>query len=107
MTEHRNEERPLRDAWDEVGERFGEVGRRLSPKAEETRKKLEGAMEDVTAQLDKVFTSVGDAFRDAEERERMRQAVRSLGTAITATFDQAARSVRPRRDPGSGPGSGG
>jgi len=101
----------LHEQWDAVGDRFGEIGRRFSERyrsmagdtagGAEARRSLEAALRAVTAQLDQVFTSVGDALRDPEEREHMGTAVRSLGNAITATFDQALRGIKTsRRDEG-------
>jgi len=105
----------LHEQWGTVGDRFGEVGRRFSeryramagdtPAGAEARRSLEAALRTVTAQLDQVFTSVGEALRDPEERGRMGPAVRSLGNAITATFDQALRGIRTSRRNEGGPGT--
>lgn len=105
----------LHEQWDAVGDRFGEVGRRFSERyramagdtarGAEARKSLEAALRTVTNQLDQVFTSVGDALRDPEERERMGTAVRSLGDAITATFDQAVRGLKASRRDENGSGT--
>ena len=100
----------VRDAWAEVGERFGEVGRRVSeryrtlegerapiaeaPTEPESQTRLRAAVDGVIRELDQAFTSVGDAFRDPEDRERIDSAVRSLGRALSATFDQATRRIR-------------
>jgi hypothetical protein len=105
----------LHEQWGAVGDRFSEVGRRFSerykamagdaPGGAEARKSLEAALHTVTAQLDQVFTSMGDALRDPEERDRMGTAVRSLGNAITATFDQALKGIRTSRRGDEGPGT--
>ena len=97
-----------KDAWDEVGEHFAGVGRRLSdrykalgseraaePSAED-QEKFKEAIRTVTAQLDRAFTSLGDTLRDPEAQAGLKKAVGSLGDALTATFSEAADRIRNR-----------
>jgi DNA-binding ferritin-like protein len=109
MNDDKDGGKPAKEAWDEVAERFTEIGHRIaerhrslgeerrSPGAPQDRKKLEEALDTVTRQLDQVFTSVGDALRDPEERQRMRDAARSLASALTTTFSQVARGIGERK----------
>ena len=96
-----------KDAWDEVGESFAGVGRRLSERyktlaeerttdAAEDARKLKEALRAVTDQLDRAFTSVGDTLRDPEAQSELRKAVGSLGDAITTTFSEVGERIRTR-----------
>src|SRR4029450_13839456 len=85
MTEPSRERkgRPMADsakeAWNEVGDKFGEWSRLLGERyrkrgeelgstVEEDRKKLDDAFQTVTRQLDQAFTSFGETLRDAEAK---------------------------------------
>ncbi len=94
-----------KDAWDQVGDHFAGVGRRLSerykalgseqadaPSADQ--EKVKEAIRTVTAQLDRAFTSLGDTLRDPEAQAGLKKAVGSLGDALTATFSEAADRIR-------------
>jgi hypothetical protein len=109
MSEGTNGGKAAKDAWDEVAQRFGEIGRRIAdrhralgeergaPGTAQDRKKLEEALEAVTRQLDQAFTSVGDAIRDPDERTRIRDAARSLAGALSTTFSQVTRGLGGRK----------
>jgi len=103
-----------KDAWDEVGERFGEWGRmlgqryrkrgeELGPTAEEDRKKLDEA---VTRQLDQAFTSLGDTLRDPEAKQSLKDAAKAVGDAVSTTLSEAGEQIRSRLGSArsSGPG---
>jgi hypothetical protein len=96
-----------KDAWDEVGEHFSDLGHRLSERyralgdeggedAEESRKKIEEAVRGLTQQLDRTFTSVGDTMRDPEAKQSLAKAVSSLGIALSASFSEAGEEIRKR-----------
>jgi hypothetical protein len=100
-----------KDAWDEVGEHFAGVGRRLSDRYKslgserpdatpEDQEKVKEAIRTVTAQLDRAFTSLGDTLRDPEAQAGLKKAVGSLGDALTATFSEAAERIRSRTSRG-------
>jgi len=106
-----------KDAWDEVGERFGEWGRmlgqryrkrgeELGPTAEEDRKKLDEAVQAVTRQLDQAFTSLGDTLRDPEAKQSLKDAAKAVGDAVSTTLTEAGEQIRSRLGSArsSGPG---
>jgi hypothetical protein len=103
----------VKNAWDEVGEHFAGVGRRLSDRYKalgserpdapsEDQEKVKEAIRTVTAQLDRAFTSLGDTLRDPEAQAGLKKAVGSLGDALTATFSEAAGRIRGRGSQGGG-----
>lgn len=97
-----------KQAWEDVGERFTTFGRtvaehyrqrgeeRGAPPTEEDRRKLDEAIETLTRQLDQAFTSLGDTLRDPEAKEELKQAARSVGSALTVTFTEVGQEVRKR-----------
>jgi hypothetical protein len=96
-----------KDAWDQVGENFSKVGRRLAERyrslaaergaeSTEDQEKVKAALRAVTEQLDRAFTSLGDTIRDQEAQAGLRQAVGSLGDALSTTFSEAAERIRSR-----------
>ena len=96
-----------KDAWNEVGQRFSDLGDRLAERyralgddsgesAEEGRRKVEEALKGVREQLDRAFTSVGDTMRDPAAKESLGKAVSSLGEALSATFSEASGEIRKR-----------
>lgn len=104
-----------KEAWDEVGERFAVLGRALAARykqleqergttAEEDKRKLEEALETVTRTLDQAFTSLGDTIRDPYAKQGLKDAARSFGDALGATFSDVSEEVRKRvRSSGTGP----
>ena len=106
-----------KDAWDEVGERFGEWSRMLGERyrkrgeelggtAEEDRKKLDEAVRAVTRQLDQAFTSLGDTLRDPEAKQSLKEAAKAVGDAVSTTLSEAGEQIRTRLGSArsSGPG---
>jgi len=96
-----------KDAWDEVGERFGEWGRMLGERyrkrgeelgatAEEDRKKLDETVQAVTRQLDQAFTSLGDTLRDPEAKQTLKEAAKAVGDAVSTTLSEAGEQIRSR-----------
>ena len=94
-----------RRAWDEVARRFSEVGRKVGDQyrklGEETSAstnasgaKVGGAVRDAVDELDRALTSVGDALRDPQTKESLRQAVSSFGGALEATFTEVGEELR-------------
>jgi hypothetical protein len=92
-------------AWDDVARRFSEVGRRVSdqyrklgeetpPSTEATGAKVGDAVRDAVDELDRALTSVGDALRDPEAKETLRQAVSSFGGALETTFTELGEELR-------------
>lgn len=97
-----------KDAWDEVGERFGEWGRMLGERyrkrgeelgetaEEDRRKKLDEAVQAVTRQLDQAFTSLGDTLRDPEAKQTLKDAAKAVGDAVSTTLSEAGEQIRSR-----------
>jgi hypothetical protein len=91
-------------SWDDVGKRFAELKDRLrdhygkldpgDAAQERDRRSLTQAMRSVTDQLDRAFTSLGDTLRDPQSKQTMDRAVRSLGEAVAATFEDVAGQIR-------------
>ncbi|HEX5950903.1 MAG TPA: hypothetical protein VFZ96_07865 [Actinomycetota bacterium] len=96
-----------KEAWDEVGERFATFGRALAGRykqleqergatSEEDKRKVEEAFSTITRQLDQAFTSLGDTIRDPSAKDDLKQAARSVGEALTVTFQEVTEEIRKR-----------
>ena len=96
-----------RKAWEEVGERFTEVGRRISEHyrklgaatgaaAEEQGRALNDAVKKAVDELDHALTAVGDSLRDQQTQDSLKQAARSFGDAVSATFADLGEEIRKR-----------
>lgn len=117
-----------KQAWDDVGERFGALARRFRERGEEAagaggaepateaseateheRKRLQAAIDELGRAIDRVAGAVGPTVRDPGFRDDAKAAARSLGEALTATFADVGGTVRGalRRDKGGAPGAGG
>jgi DNA-binding ferritin-like protein len=108
-----------RSAWDEVGERFADLGRRLAEQyrklgdergteaQEEARRSVKEAVQVALGQVDKAFTSVGNAMRDPDSKQDLQRAARTLADAVSATFSELSSEIREQLGsrPPSGPGA--
>jgi hypothetical protein len=94
-----------KEAWDEVGERFGAWGRMLADRyklrgtetetvTEEDRRKLEEAFQAIVRQLEQAFSALGEQLRDPEAKEGLKQAARSFGDALGATASEVSGEIR-------------
>jgi hypothetical protein len=90
-----------KQAWDEVGEKFSEVGRLMKQRYDanvawndEEKKKVDDALHQMGDALDAGFTTIGDSFRDPSMRDEMKEAGTALGTALSRTFDSVAYEIR-------------
>ncbi|HET9722400.1 MAG TPA: hypothetical protein VFR44_01010 [Actinomycetota bacterium] len=103
-----------KEAWDEVGERFAVFGRALagrykqleqerSTTTEEDKRKIEEAVSTLTRQLDQAFTSLGDTIRDPQAKDDLKLAARSVGDALTVTFQEVSGEIRKRVGKGGAP----
>ena len=91
-----------KDAWNEVGDRFTSVGKRLaghygardggSPK--ETQHKVEEVVREIGNQLGRALEAVDDTVRDDAARQDLKQAFNALGSAISSTVEDAASAMR-------------
>lgn len=94
----------VESAWKEVGEKFTELGykfrdhyRKLEEeRAEsgETTEESEQAFKKVSDELDTAFSSVGNAFRDAEVKDDAKAAANSLLAAFGATFQEIGDALQ-------------
>ena len=57
-------------------------------------------------ELDRALTAVGDALRDQETKDSLKQAARSFGDAVSTTFSDLGDEIR-KRVKGKGSGSSG
>ena len=99
-----------KEKWDEVGERFSELGRALKDRFDanaafgaDEREKVNDALRQLGDALDAGFTTIGDTLRDPAIRDEMKNAGSSIADAIAATLprrlrrDQASLTRRARR----------
>ena len=66
-----------KEKWDEVGERFNELGRSLKGRFDantafgvDEREKVNDALRQLTDALDAGFTTIGETFRDPDDARR-------------------------------------
>jgi F0F1-type ATP synthase membrane subunit b/b' len=94
-----------KDAWNQVGERFASFGRHLSDhykeagseqNATDSQRKLEEAARQIGNQLDRAFSALDGTLRDAEAKKDLKDAVGAIGSAVTATIDDAGNVIRRR-----------
>jgi F0F1-type ATP synthase membrane subunit b/b' len=94
-----------KEAWNEVEERFASWGRRLSDhyqeagsgeSAEEAQRKLQEAARQIGNELDRVFSALDGTLRDPQAKGDLKDAVGAIGSAVSATIDEAAAAVRRR-----------
>jgi hypothetical protein len=94
-----------KEAWNQVGDKFGEWSRLLGEKyrkrgeelgtsAEEDRKKLDDAVQTVTRQLDQAFGSFGETLRDPEAKQQLKEATKAFGDALSTTFSEVGEQIR-------------
>jgi hypothetical protein len=106
------------EAWSEVGERFASWGKLVAERyrgasettrdaAQESQRKLDDAVRDVTDVLDRAFTALGDTIRDEHAKEDLKLAAKALGDALAVTVTEAGEQVRKavskRSDTTNGP----
>ena len=90
-----------KDKWDEVGERFGELGRSLKGRFDANaafgsaeRERVNDALRQLGDALDAGFTTIGEALRDPSMREEMKSAGSSIADAITATLRDVSDAIK-------------
>lgn len=93
-----------KDAWDEVGNRFGQLAGLLRERYEaaasregtptEEREKVEQAVRALVDVFDRAFTAVGEAVRDPAFRDEAKQAAGALGEALGATLTDVGNEIR-------------
>jgi hypothetical protein len=92
-----------KDRWDEVGDRFGEIGRHLEDRFDvnaafgsEERDKVNDALRQLGDALDAGFTTIGETLRDPAMRDEMKSAGSSIADAIAATLRDVSDAIKRR-----------
>ena len=90
-----------KEKWDEVGERFGQLGRQLKDRFDansafgaDERDKVNDALKQLGDALDAGFTTIGDTLRDPAMRDEMKTAGSSIAEAISATMRDVSDAIK-------------
>jgi hypothetical protein len=93
-----------KQAWGEVGERFTSLGKRLASNYRtgetgdaspaETQHKVEDVVREIGNQLGRALDALDETVRDEEARRDLKGAFTALGTAISASVDEATGAMR-------------
>jgi phage-related minor tail protein len=90
-----------KEKWDQVGERFGDLGRTLKSRFDvhaafgaDERDKVNDALRQLADALDAGFTTIGDTLRDPAMRDEMKSAGSSIADAIAATVQDISDSFK-------------
>jgi hypothetical protein len=88
-------------AWDEVGNRFADLGKNVKGRydansafGEDEREKVNDALRQIGDALDAGFTAIGDSLRDPGMRDELKGASVAVLDALTATFNDVAAEIR-------------
>lgn len=98
-----------KQAWNEVGNRFSSVGKRLADRyqasgarddatSKETQRKIEEVAREIGNQLDRAFDALDETVRDPETRSDLKIAFGTLGNAISASVNEATEALKNRGD---------
>ncbi len=89
--------------WDEVGDRFGEIGKRFKERYDasaafgaDQQEKMNDALRKMADALDAGFTAIGDSLRDPGIREDLKHAGTSIGDALSTTFNEVADEIKSK-----------
>ena len=92
-----------KDKWDDVGERFGEIGRHLKDRFDanaafgaDERDKVNDALRQLGDALDAGFTTIGETLRDPAMRDELKTAGSSVADAIGATLREVSDVIKRR-----------
>ncbi len=119
MTEQpEREEKATRKAWEEVGQHFSNVGKRIGEhyrnlegeaktSAETQRQTVNDAIKKVVDEMDKAFTGLGNALRDPQTKDSLNKAAKSLGDALDSTFSGLGERLRKSSTKKDAPGDAG
>jgi hypothetical protein len=90
-----------KERWDEVGDQFGQLGRRLKDRFEanaafgpDERETVTDAVRQLTDALDAGFTTIGETFRDPAMRDELKTAGNSIADAIAATLRDVSDAIK-------------
>ena len=96
-----------KQAWNDVGERFSSLGRRLSghyreaggagrATVEGSQRKLEEAAREIGNEIGRAFSALGETISDDDAKQDLKRAVSAIGDAVTVTVNEAGKAVRSR-----------
>ena len=96
-----------KQAWNEVGNRFASVGKRLAERyqasdagddagSKETQRKIEEVAREIGNQIDRAFDALDETVRDPEARTDLKIAFGALGSAISASVNEATEALKNR-----------
>jgi hypothetical protein len=95
-------------AWDEVGNRFGDLAGRLKEQYDarsafgaSANEKIDDAVRTLARALDDTITAIGDTLRDPATRDDVKQAANAVGNAIATSFTEIAEQIRHFTDRGN------
>ena len=83
--------------WDEVGEQFNALGRRMKEHYDENaapKEDVHDALRQIADALDNGFTALGESLRDPGIRDDLKRTGNSIGDAIASTFETVASEIR-------------
>jgi hypothetical protein len=90
-------------AWDQVGEKFTELGQRIKHQYEARaafgdaeRQKVDDAVKKLADAVESAFNSIGDTMKDPDIRSQLKDTANSFANAVTTTFHQVADEVKER-----------
>ena len=90
-----------KEKWDEVGERFGDLGRQLKDRFDanaafgtDERETVTDALRQLGDALDAGFTTIGDTFRDPAMRDDLKTAGTSIADALSATLRDVSDAIK-------------
>ncbi len=90
-----------KESWDDVGDRFNELGRKLKTRfdtnaafSDEQREKVNDALRQMGAAIDAGFNAISESLRDDEVRDDLKQAGIAIGDAIASTFNAVAEEIK-------------
>jgi len=93
----------VKQKWDEVGERFGDLGRMIRDRFDANaafgdgeREKVDDALRQLRDALDAGFTTLGDTLRDPAMRDELRSAGSSIADAVAATMRDVSEAIKRR-----------
>lgn len=96
-----------KQAWNDVGEQFSSLGRRLSghyrqaggagkATVEGSQRKLEEAAREIGNEIGRAFAALGETINDDDAKQDLKRAVSAIGDAVTVTVSEAGKAVRSR-----------
>jgi hypothetical protein len=86
--------------WDEVGDRFGALGRKLkdhydaNAHAGPEQAKVNDALRQIGDALDAGFTAIGESLRDVQMRDELKQAGNAIGEALNASLEDVKNAIK-------------